>query len=108
MDEAMKKPPKLFYTRYADFAWYQKKMRLGSDYMVRMSGNWHLCRFIKVTPKGFNLLDLKTNKCIKKDHLYTKKWRGKVIPKDVVWFKVNVPEWIMIGANVSREEEDIG
>ena len=99
------KPPKLFYTRYAEFAWYAKKMKLGADYMVRMNSEWHLCRFIKVTPKGFNLLDLKTNKCIKKGHLYDRKWSGKVIPKDKVWFKVNVPEWIMIGANVSKEED---
>jgi len=99
------KQPKLFYPKFCPYAMYTKHLKLGSDYMVRMSGKWYLCRFIKVTPKGFNLLDLKTNKCIKKGHLYTKKWKGKVIPKDEVWFDVNVPEWIMIGAHVNKEED---
>jgi hypothetical protein len=33
-----------------------------------------------VTPKGFNLLDVKTNKCLLKSHLYCHNWSHKDIP----------------------------
>jgi hypothetical protein len=100
------KEPKLFYLKFCPYAMYNKRMRLGSDYMVRVQGQWHICRFIKTTRKGFNLLSLNTNKCIKiPGHFYSKKWRGKDIPEDQVWFTVTVPEWIMIGAHVKKEED---
>ena len=107
----MKKKPKVFYPPFSPVGVYSKEMKLGSDYMVRLDGKWYLCRFVKVTRKGFNLLDLKTNKCIiKPRHLYAPKWTGKKkeIPKDKVWFTMNVPEWVMVGANVSKDEEDAG
>jgi hypothetical protein len=109
----MKTEPKLFYpTKYCNVRMYSKKMRLGSCYLVKLNGKWHLCRFIKVTRKGFNLLDVNTNRCLKLNgHLYAPKWRDKkdrppqTIPDDEVWFKVNVPEWITIGEHINDEEE---
>jgi hypothetical protein len=99
------KQPKIYYLPHSPFGFYDKKMKLGSDYMVRKDGKWYLCRFIKTTRKGFNLLDLNTNKCLRiPGHFYAKKWSGKEIPDDEVWFKVTIPEWIMVGAHVNKEE----
>ena len=36
-------------------------------------------KFIKVTKCGYNLLDIDTNKCILKQHLYPAKLDGKVM-----------------------------
>lgn len=68
---------------------------LGKDYQV--SGfKTHICRFIKVTPKGFNLLRLDTSRCFLKKHLYAKAWSGKSIPNHETRFKVKIPNWITI------------
>jgi hypothetical protein len=47
-------------------------------------------RFIKVTPKGFNLLDLESNRCFFKQHLYSREWNHKEIPEPIHRVK-NVP-----------------
>ena len=54
-----------------------------------------LVKFIKTTKKGFNLLDLTTNKCVVMGaHLYSRKWSHKDIPRDVKTFKVKIPNWL--------------
>ena len=46
-------------------------LELGEDYLVSMWGKpASVCRLIQPTPKGFNLLDLETNKCVLRFHLY--------------------------------------
>jgi hypothetical protein len=48
--------------------------RLGYEYLVWWNyADKMRVKFIKVTPKGFNLLNLDTNKCIIKHHLYLSK-----------------------------------
>ena len=52
--------------------WYYiiRKLELGKDYNVWFYFNKKMnCRFIKVTAKGYNFLNLETNKCILKHHL---------------------------------------
>lgn len=54
------------------------KLVLGKDYYVKWKEKWWwkkpnkviLCRLIQPTKKGFNLLNLDTNKCILPRHLY--------------------------------------
>jgi len=79
--------------------------RLGQDYTIPKmrwcDGKWRrtklVVRFIKTTRKGFNLLDLATNKCIlSQTRLYDRKWSGKDIPKDVQTFTVQLPAYISI------------
>lgn len=74
------------------------RFRLGELYMVRWYSNRpiQLCKFIQVTPKGFNLLDVQTNKCILKRHLYDNKWSGQRIPKDCTDFKVNISASLIV------------
>lgn len=70
---------------------------LGEDYIITL--DWFnpipiLCRFIKTTRKGFNLLDLGTSKCILKTHMYSREWSGKDIPRKETTFKVKIPNYI--------------
>jgi len=72
------------------------KFELGKLYSV--GSHWYknptICEFIKVTPKGFNLLVVYTAKCLLKHHLYAKKYTGKTIPIGKTAFSVNIPNWI--------------
>lgn len=48
-------------------------LQLGREYNFRwpFSPHWkRRVKFIQVTPKGYNFLDLETNKCILRKHLY--------------------------------------
>ena len=67
---------------------------LGEEYKVGWRGN--ICKFIKVTPKGFNLLDLKTHKCILKKHLYSRAYVGKPIPSHHTKFKVRISTYMTV------------
>ena len=52
-----------------------KKLKLGAKYLVRFSyRNYIPCKFIQPTRCGFNFLNLKTNKCILRRHLYRSKY----------------------------------
>lgn len=63
------------------------KLKLGVDYMVGWEYNkQEKCRFIKPTRCGFNFLNLSTNECILKQHLYKSKTENH--NKDN-WFWVN-------------------
>jgi hypothetical protein len=50
------------------------KLNLGEDYNINYNFNNIIkCKFIQVTKCGFNFLNLTTNKCILKKHLYPSK-----------------------------------
>jgi hypothetical protein len=59
-----------------------EKLVLGEEFKVgvRLKNNFvigSVCRFIKVTPKGYNFLNLETNKVIFGRHFYPAKSNGK-------------------------------
>ena len=50
---------------------YWVTMSLGDDMSVFLWGReFPNCRFVKVTRKGFNILNLDTSRCLLKQHLY--------------------------------------
>lgn len=62
------------------------------------------CRFVKVTRKGFNILDLDTNRMIFKKHLYSRKMVGKEYPRTGTFkVKVQVPTYIDIELKQERK-----
>lgn len=64
-----------------------KKLSLGEHYIIYFDYRKKMvCKFIQVTDKGFNFLNLKTNKCILKHHLYKSKCDNHL--KDD-WFWIN-------------------
>jgi hypothetical protein len=86
------------------------KFTLGHYYNIQWTSSSApvtLCKFIKVTRKGFNLLNVATNKCICKSHLYAPKYSGKDIPKREIAFKVNVSEYMIVKEVQQNEKEDI-
>lgn len=51
------------------------ELKVGKEYVfVFKYGTYTKSKFIKVSPKGYNFLDLNTNECIMKTHLYKPKW----------------------------------
>ena len=51
-----------------------KKLKLGETYRVYFPwGKTYKCKFIQPTKCGYNFLDMDTNKCILKRHLYPSK-----------------------------------
>lgn len=85
----------------SDMKWkfnYWKNMELGAEYLVYFNNHRaqlpKLCRFVKVTRKGFNLLDIQTSKCILTKHLYAKGMKGREIPLRQTKFKVGVPNFL--------------
>lgn len=58
---------------------YYKELELGKTYTISIRlHNGHFMtttgfRFIQVTPKGFNFLDVNNHKCIFKGHFYRSK-----------------------------------
>jgi len=89
---------------------------LGVDYRIKTVYKYYspsvmgltcrrlICRFVKVTPKGFNLLNLETSKCILRSHLYCQKWVGKDVPPKETKFRMWVPEWIEVLGVLSKED----
>jgi hypothetical protein len=64
-------------------------LELGSKYTIQWNSSNKLIDviFIKVTKLGYNFLDLKTNKCLLKQHIYISKCPNHV-GKDL-WFFTN-------------------
>jgi len=59
---------------------YFRSFKLGAYYQM---GN-RIFQFIRVTNKGFNLLDVKTHTCLfKKKHLYSSNLYNKDVPNDI-------------------------
>ena len=94
-----KEKPKGFYI----------KLTLGKVYHVRTTwcpwytNRWRHCKFIKVTRKGFNLLDINTSKTIMNKACYARGFAGKEIPSEKKTFTVWFPEWVEIGAEVEMD-----
>jgi len=63
------------------------KLTIGEEVYV---GN-KLCKFIKVTRKGFNFLNLQTNRCIFYHHVYDSNWSHQNIPRHINTFKITIP-----------------
>lgn len=65
--------------------------RLGYEYLVWWDYKDKMrVKFIKVTPKGFNLLNLDTNKCIIKRHLYLSKAHIKYCDRECYYINKNL------------------
>jgi hypothetical protein len=83
---------------------YYRTFKLGQLYI---NGYEHIVKFIKVTPKGYNLLDIKTNKCIIKGHLYSRNFSNVQIPEKItILHNVAVPNWHWF-KEISLVEEDL-
>ncbi len=71
---------------------YPVKLEIGKHYVLYFSlGNGAkykmLCKFIQVTKCGFNFLNLDTNKCVLKHHLYKIKKNTNYFSKN--WFYIS-------------------
>ncbi len=71
---------------------YRMYVQLGELFLYKPHyKTQHIVKFIKVTPKGFNFLDIETHKCILLKHCYDPSWSGKKIPNNIkqfwVWVK---------------------
>ena len=74
------------------------KLSLGDQLVISMFGKaLPNCVFIKVTRKGFNILNLDTNRTILKHHLYGKGMAGKEYPvRGNITHKFWVPSYMEI------------
>jgi hypothetical protein len=94
------------YPKPRAVGWYHKLV-LGRVYQVHTSfyqwSKTRHCKFIKVTRKGFNLLDVNTSKTIMMKACYAKGFKGKEIPPEQRKFTVWIPEWIKIGPEVAMD-----
>jgi len=73
------------------------ELTLGEEYMVGFSNTMAKCRLIKTTAKGFNFLNLETNKCVLKQHLYAKGYFTNPIPSRKNTFKFTIfVDWLRI------------
>lgn len=67
-----------------------KKLELGTFYIVSFGyKNKFVCKFIQPTKCGFNFLNLNTNKCILKNHLYRSKCENH-LSDDWYWINENM------------------
>lgn len=63
------------------------KLQLGKEYIVWFNYKTkYKCRFIQPTNFGFNFLNLETNKCLLKRHLYPSKYENH---SSGDWFFIN-------------------
>lgn len=64
-----------------------RKFKLGAEYTFSYGYNTsYSCKFIQVTQKGYNFLNLETNKCMLRHHLYLSKYENH-LSED--WFWIN-------------------
>jgi len=102
------KPGKIIRWSYygPDNYTHYEEMTLGQDYVLTLShGRVVVCRFIKVTDKGFNLLNLSASKVVCRRHFYTREFAGKdkSIPRDRKTFVVGLPGWVKV-KRLEKEE----
>ena len=75
----------------------KRKIKLGQLFLYSSFGKVRTCKFIKVTRKGFNFLDIETNQCIlKKRHVYALNMAGKEHPTNIKEVTVYVPEFLIL------------
>ncbi len=64
-----------------------KKLKLGKHYVIWFGyNNKMMCKFIQPTKCGFNFLNLDTNKCILRQHIYPSKYENHLSGD---WFWIN-------------------
>ena len=81
---------------------YFRNFKLGAFYAWKH----RIFQFIKVTPKGFNLLEVQTHKCFFRKHLYSKVWTGKDIPHNITEVKnCAVPDMFTFTEITDTEEQ---
>ena len=80
------------------YHYHRHKLSLGDNLTVTSSFGYKMrCRFVKVTPKGFNLLNLDTNRMVLKRHIYGIGMAGKEYPKKGdIHVKVLVPSYLRL------------
>ena len=93
---------------------YLMELSLGDEVQIVYDGWWkgyrgktlHNCVFVKVTPKGFNILDLDTNRTILKRHIYAVGMTGKAYPtKGPIRKKFVIPFYIKINVKLDQMEK---
>jgi hypothetical protein len=58
-------------------------LELGAYYVISfVNGGFYKCKLIQTSPKGFNFLNEKTNKCLYPTARCAKGYAGKPIPED--------------------------
>lgn len=81
-----------------------RQLKLGEDYFIGYGNNKLFpCKFIKPTKCGFNFLNIKTNKCILKQHLYPSKCDNH---KSGDWFWLDERFIVSKINNMTKEEKD--
>jgi hypothetical protein len=90
---------------------YEATLTLGDDLAVwryfdgNNRGFMPNCRFIKVTRKGFNILNLDTDRTILKTHLYMKGMAHKEYPAmGLIQGKVLLPAWLRFKVKPKEQE----
>ena len=64
-----------------------RKLKLGNEYYLKFKwGNGVKCKFIQPTKRGFNFLNIETNKCVLRQHLYQSKCENHL---SETWFFIN-------------------
>lgn len=77
---------------YNKLKFIPKTFILGDKYKI--SGQEY--RFIKVTPKGYNFVSLKTHKCLFRKHFYDRNFYNKPLPRNHKKIKTWVPDTLNI------------
>jgi hypothetical protein len=84
---------------------YFRNFILGANYRLwTFKDKGTIVKFIKVTRKGFNLLDIEKNSCILTHHLYSRNFVGidKEVPENISIVK-NV--WVLNWIHLKETEE---
>lgn len=64
------------------------------------------CRFVKVTRKGFNIIDLDSNRAILKQHIYGLNMKDKEYPSSgTITINCFVPSWLIFRVTKSGKKE---
>jgi hypothetical protein len=89
------------------YRYFNKVITLGDVFEVRRDFSYSICKFIKVTRKGFNFLDLATNRTIlTKRHIYATKMAGKEYPSSgVIRAKFQIPIYLHLKKIKCLEEK---
>jgi len=88
---------------------YKMRLAIGDELVVsnRRGKVYPNCLFVKVTRKGFNVIDLDTDRTIFKKHLYVKGMVGKEFPKNgPIEADFWVPAWAKITV-ISHAKEQV-
>ena len=91
-----------FNNSYPNLKLKPMKLVLGKKYMIAIEGNItiRLCKFIKVTPKGYNFLADDMDKCFLQKHIYASNSSNHL---DGTWFWI--PDFMKITEFVEPKPE---